>query len=108
MFIRAFMRTNWQYIELNNRFGSCYIATELYGGYDEPNVIVLRAFRDMRLKKSNIGRKVVKVYYSYSPYFSNRLHGKKKISIALKKIIDIFVFALQIDPRIRDIINRMR
>lgn len=43
--------------------GNCYIATMVYGSYDSPEVRVLRRFRDEVLKQSEIGRKLIQVYY---------------------------------------------
>ena len=45
----------------------CYIATCVYGSYDCPEVLVLRKFRDTRLKTNLPGRMFVRCYYAVSP-----------------------------------------
>lgn len=40
--------------------GGCYIATMAYGGYEHPQVIELRKFRDNTLSKSALGRGFIK------------------------------------------------
>ena len=54
---------------LDSLFGSigCYIATMAYGSYDAPEVMVLRRFRDERLKKTFFGRVFIVNYYTFSP-----------------------------------------
>ncbi|WP_243371407.1 CFI-box-CTERM domain-containing protein [Geotalea sp. SG265] len=45
----------------------CFIATAAYGSYLDPNVVVLRKFRDNVLLKSSLGTAFVKFYYTVSP-----------------------------------------
>ena len=73
----------------------CYIATAVYGDYDAPQVLVLRRYRDERLSKSNIGRVLIKVYYSISPPLAERLKKTKRINNAVRKILDKIVKRLQ-------------
>lgn len=51
----------------------CFIATAVYGNYNAHEVIELRAFRDNFLRRYQIGRKFIKIYYRYSPYFADRI-----------------------------------
>lgn len=51
----------------------CFIATAVYGNYNAPEVLELRAFRDIFLRRYYIGKKFIKVYYQYSPYLAERI-----------------------------------
>ena len=48
--------------------GPCYIATMSYGSYEAPEVIVLRKFRDEKLRKTFWGRVFISNYYVFSPW----------------------------------------
>jgi hypothetical protein len=47
--------------------GGCFIATALYGSIDDPNVLLLRRFRDEILAKGPPGRAFIDAYYRHSP-----------------------------------------
>lgn len=47
--------------------GSCFIATAVYGSYDDIHVRILRTFRDQYLLPHTWGTAIVAVYYKYSP-----------------------------------------
>lgn len=75
--------------------GGCYIATAVYGDYDAPEVLVLRAFRDDVLLQSIIGRLFVKVYYFVSPPLAQNLKKCSWLNSKIKKILDYFVSCLR-------------
>ena len=50
---------------------ACFIATAAYGDLDQPNVTLLRIFRDKVLTQTKAGRWFIEKYYTYSPYFAN-------------------------------------
>ena len=47
--------------------GGCYIATAVYGSYNNPQVWTLRRFRDNALAKTWQGRLFIRAYYTVSP-----------------------------------------
>ena len=48
----------------------CFIATATMGDYNHPYVIELRHFRDQVLQQHVVGRRSIKIYYRYSPFFA--------------------------------------
>ena len=72
----------------------CYIATCVYGSYDAPEVLILRHFRDNKLKKHALGRAFIKVYYAISPKLV-KVFGKTSLfQIVNRNILDRFIHYL--------------
>ncbi|MBR5566415.1 MAG: hypothetical protein IKW08_09705 [Roseburia sp.] len=69
----------------------CYIATAVYGGYEQPQVLVLRKFRDEVLKKNFFGRLFIKIYYALSPNVAKKLKNHNQINMKVKYVLDKFV-----------------
>ncbi len=51
----------------NAKRSRCFIATSAFNGPLEHEVLVLRQFRDLKLREYSWGRKFIKLYYAYSP-----------------------------------------
>ncbi len=70
----------------------CYIATCVYGSYDNPNVRVLRRFRDYTLASTWAGSLFIKLYYTISPMlvklFGNNKYFHKFCKIILTRIVN--------------------
>lgn len=72
--------------------GVCFIATAAYGSEHEPEVQLLRIFRDTKLRPYKAGRFVIDLYERFSPTLANwvaRKEGRKHFvkHIFLKPII---------------------
>lgn len=69
----------------------CFIATAAYGSYMADDVKILRGFRDRYLLKSSMGRKIVSVYYEYSPpiaaYISRHAGLRTAVRTALAPVV---------------------
>ncbi|WP_143187168.1 CFI-box-CTERM domain-containing protein [Microbacterium sp. AR7-10] len=57
--------------------GGCYVATAIYGSYDAPEVLVLRRWRDDKLRASALGRQFIRFYYATSPKLVKTLGSQK-------------------------------
>ncbi len=75
--------------------GSCYIATMAYGGYDEPEVLDLRRFRDDFLKKRKWGRDFIAWYYLHSPSFVEKTRNFKWLHRILRFQLNGFIHLLK-------------
>ncbi len=52
------------------REGSCFIATAVYGNYNDPSVLVFREYRDNVLYQNRAGNLFINVYYAIGPYLA--------------------------------------
>ena len=68
-----------------------YIATAVYGTYDCPELWVLRRFRDYGLRKSRIGRSIIRFYYAISPRLVRRFRCAERIKRISKSVLDLLV-----------------
>jgi hypothetical protein len=67
-----------------------------YGSYNAPEVMVLRRFRDEKLKKTFFGRVFIANYYAFSPLLVKFV---KKTGIAdkfIRRRLDRFVYRLKV------------
>lgn len=76
-------------------FGSCFIATAVYGDYEAAPVQVLREFRDGVLKKTSIGRELVKFYYRRSPPIARWLAQRPRTAVAVRLLLDGVVLCIR-------------
>ncbi len=74
-----------------NGAGHCFIATAAYGTPLEPEVVVLRHFRDETLSQFEAGKLAIKTYYAISPsiaeFIQDRESLKEIVRIGLEPII---------------------
>lgn len=77
-----------------NGGGGCYIATAVYGSYDDPSVLVLRQFRDEKLNRSTLGRVFIRTYYAISPSLARHFTSIRWLNKASKCALDMLVGSL--------------
>lgn len=80
-----------KYVDYDMNYWKCYIATSVYGSYDCPEVLILRQFRDQKLKKTLIGRLFIRMYYVISPTIVKYFGNTKIFKIVFKKLLDKIV-----------------
>ncbi len=82
--------------------GGCFIATAAYGSYAAPCVQILRNMRDRFLLTNNIGKRVVNLYYKYSPplahFIENHDNVKIFVRLSLLPLVGISWLALKLGP----------
>ena len=71
--------------------GGCFVATAVFGGYDAPEVLTLRRFRDERLSKSRGGRWFIRSYYSVGPHLASAVIGKPRVKRVLRVALGMAV-----------------
>lgn len=75
--------------------GGCFIATAAYGSYLEPEVKVLRDFRDRYLLTNTIGRYFVKLYYTTSPPVARYIAGHDSIRFIVRIALTPLVYSVK-------------
>lgn len=72
--------------------GGCFIATAAYGSIMHPHVKALRDFRDNYLLTNHFGRRLIGLYYRYSPPLANVIRNSE----FLKYTVQIFLMPVVI------------
>ncbi len=73
--------------------GRCLLAS-IFDDTD-PDLNILRGFRDKRLRRSPIGRELVYWYYKASPYLVDQIKGRGPLVLIIRKTVGFFVFLLR-------------
>ena len=75
----------------------CFIATAAFNSETAEPVLALRAWRDISLKRSPIGRSLCLSYYRYSPRLADRLNEMPLLKPPARRLLRII--AKVVDPR---------
>ncbi|XCN74676.1 MAG: CFI-box-CTERM domain-containing protein [Candidatus Electrothrix aestuarii] len=82
--------------------GGCFIATAAYGTALEPQVVLLKRFRDLYLMTNRLGISFVELYYTYSPPVADfiRQHNFLRfiIRIFLLPLLTFSFFLVEFSP----------
>jgi hypothetical protein len=82
--------------------GGCFIATAAYGSYTAPCVQILRDMRDRFLLKSRVGKRLVHLYYKYSPpladFIADHDNLKTVVRLSLLPLVGISWLTLKMGP----------
>lgn len=69
----------------------CFIATTVYGSAFAPEVEMLRQWRDQRLSKTSLGRRLISIYYRHSPYLAKYLEHRQFLKMVIRKFLNCIV-----------------
>ncbi len=75
--------------------GSCFIATAAYGSYIEPDVMILREFRDKYLLANDFGKAFVRFYYRTSPPVADYIRNHDTLRIMTRWTLTPMVYAVK-------------
>lgn len=72
----------------------CFIATAAYGSSLHHHIDILRDFRDKYLMANESGRKIVDLYYKYSPFIADFIAKHRALKIAVRiSLLPLIVFS---------------
>jgi len=58
-------------------------------GNDNPNLIILRVFRDSRLAQSTVGRKVIQIYYNNADSINDALERSPALRAVTRRMVEV-------------------
>lgn len=85
----------WSFTTSEKSDGSCFIATAVYGSYDDIHVRILRTFRDQYLLPNAGGAAIVAAYYQYSPPIAAFIGEHDSLRTPIKWLLMPVVYFVQ-------------
>jgi YVTN family beta-propeller protein len=85
----------WSFTTSETSDGSCFIATAVYGSYDDIHVRILRTFRDQYLLPNAGGAAMVAIYYKYSPPIAAFIKEHNSLRTPIKWLLTTVVYVVQ-------------
>lgn len=89
--IQSNIKTGAGTVRIESKSGAtCFVASVAYDDPNHPDVMFLRYFRDMVLRRSNLGRAFIKWYWTWGPRVAKAVKyvpGLKKFSRAIISVI---------------------
>lgn len=92
--LESYLNTNKNFIELQDVYGDCFIATAVYGSYDAPEVRVLRHFRDFNLRPYFFGRLLIDLYYLLGPVMARFTKRWPLVGRLARWLLNRFIYLL--------------
>jgi len=78
-----------------NSGGGCFIATAAFGSYLQPDVQILRDFRDEYLLTNTLGSMFVESYYKYSPPIASYIREHDSLRSIIRWGLTVVVYIIK-------------
>ncbi len=73
----------------------CFITTAVYGYWDQAKIDVFRRFRDEIMLKTELGTRLVDLYYEHGPHYAEKIYDKPGIKRIIRFYLDIIGYFLK-------------
>ena len=75
----------------SSKSGPCFVATAVYGDFNDPQVCKLRRYRDETLAASWLGLRFIELYYRFGPYLAKFVERVPVLKRPVRMLIDNFL-----------------
>ncbi len=84
----------------------CFIATAAYGSDMEPDVLLLRKFRDEKLLATETGKDLVEAYYALSPPIADAIREHESLRAITRALLRPVIYAVRADEKLEEALDR--
>ena len=74
---------------------NCFIATAAYGTWLDPQVLILREFRDRHLLTNPAGTWFVDFYYRHSPPIADYIRERESLRAMVRAVLAVVIYAIE-------------